>query len=198
MQGWLRLNDPKETGACQVILELQIIRPFIRPFLPFIFPSRTRQKPNTYAMKTHRAARCVFGRQLPAFSCMRTQSATQTLHTTSSQRHEDSEAKPEPLLGPQDTQDQHVPKSPIVLDGSPMPVKIDTKKKTVATVVGDLPLSPFMDPEFHERRQRFTKPKPRKRSVTEKNKFQRLLARNPYGISSPMPARCEECPLILV
>ncbi len=64
-------------------------------------------------------------------------------------------------------------------------VQVDPENKTVKTVVGDLPISPLMDPAFHQARRRFTEPKPR---ITEHKptKFQRKLARNPYG-SFPCP-----------
>lgn len=61
------------------------------------------------------------------------------------------------------------------------PFEVDLVTKTVNTVVGPLPLSPLMDPSFHEARQRFTKPKDPESSTSEKTKFRRLLERNPYG-----------------
>lgn len=59
-------------------------------------------------------------------------------------------------------------------------VQIDPEDKTLKTPFGQLPLSPLMDPTFHGARQRFTKPKPR--HIKHKStKWQRHLARNPYG-----------------
>lgn len=62
-------------------------------------------------------------------------------------------------------------------------VEIDPTAKAVKTPFGQLPISPLMDPAFHQARQRFTQPKPRK---TEHSlvKWQRHLSRNPYGNSS--------------
>ncbi|KAK4669541.1 uncharacterized protein QC763_203910 [Podospora pseudopauciseta] len=59
-------------------------------------------------------------------------------------------------------------------------LNIDPENKTVTTVVGNLPLSPIMDPEFHEARNNFTKPKP-KHAARPKDKFRRQLERNPYA-----------------
>lgn len=65
-------------------------------------------------------------------------------------------------------------------------VQINPENKTVTTAVGELPISPLMDPAFHEARQRFTKPKPQRREH-KLTKFQRQLARSPYG-SAPYPS----------
>jgi hypothetical protein len=59
-------------------------------------------------------------------------------------------------------------------------VTINRERKTVTTVVGDLPISPLMDPSFHQARGRFTKPKAPP-SQYKPTKWQRHLARNPYG-----------------
>jgi hypothetical protein len=70
------------------------------------------------------------------------------------------------------------------VEGSPEPdmrhVQINPEAGTVETPVGSLPISPFMDPLFYEARQRFTKSKP-SHSPFKSTKFQRKLARNPYG-----------------
>lgn len=62
-------------------------------------------------------------------------------------------------------------------------VPVDPETKTVKTAVGDLPISPLMDPTFHEARSKFTKPKP-VRTEHKPTKFQRHLRRNPYGMLS--------------
>lgn len=80
-------------------------------------------------------------------------------------------------------QDEEGSRDPVKLDPEAYSqMQIDPDSKTVTTAVGTLPLSPILDPSFHEARQRFTKPKqpPGKSKTT---KFQRLLARNPYGTS---------------
>jgi hypothetical protein len=59
-------------------------------------------------------------------------------------------------------------------------VQINPESKTVTTAVGELPISPLMDPAFHKARQKFTKPKPQ-RQEHKLTKFQRQLARSPYG-----------------
>jgi hypothetical protein len=59
-------------------------------------------------------------------------------------------------------------------------IQIDPENKTVNTAAGELPVSPLMDPSFHEARQKSTKAKPR-RTEYKPTKFQRHLARNPYG-----------------
>ncbi len=65
----------------------------------------------------------------------------------------------------------------------PTTVQVDSKNKTVKTAVGVLPVSPLMDPAFHQARRKFTEPKPRA-TEHKPTKFQRKLARNPYGSSS--------------
>ncbi|KAK4203079.1 hypothetical protein QBC40DRAFT_167800 [Triangularia verruculosa] len=59
-------------------------------------------------------------------------------------------------------------------------LNIDPESKTVTTTVGTLPLSPLMDPSFHEARDRFTKAKPR-HALHKKDKFRRQIERNPYA-----------------
>ena len=68
-------------------------------------------------------------------------------------------------------------------------IPIDTETKTVRTIAGELPLSPMMDPSFHEAKQRFRKPKPRI-SPYKPTKFQRHLIRNPYGTSTHPISMC--------
>jgi hypothetical protein len=63
---------------------------------------------------------------------------------------------------------------------------VDPESKTVKTVVGELPLSPLMDPAFHEARDRFTRRKEPEAPNMEKDKFRRLLERNPYGMFSTL------------
>lgn len=58
--------------------------------------------------------------------------------------------------------------------------EIDIAAKTVQTAVGPLPLSPIMDPSFHEARQRWRTPKP-KPAAQGRQRWQRILARNPFG-----------------
>ncbi|KAJ4302067.1 hypothetical protein N0V88_002203 [Collariella sp. IMI 366227] len=86
---------------------------------------------------------------------------------------------------PDQPQSTHTPS-----DGLYSAVEIDPKKKTVTTAVGNLPISPLMDPSFHEARQRFQKPKPKPaKSKYPTTKFQRKLARNPYGPSAYVLSR---------
>jgi len=70
-------------------------------------------------------------------------------------------------------------------DDAYLNVQIDSENKTIKTAVGDLPLSPLMDPAFHEARQRWRGPKPTS-TGHKPTKFQAQLARNPYG-SAPCP-----------
>ena len=61
-------------------------------------------------------------------------------------------------------------------------IHVDPETKTVTTSTDTLPVSPFMDPSFHEARRRYTKTKPPPfKSPYKPTKFQRILARNPYG-----------------
>jgi len=64
-----------------------------------------------------------------------------------------------------------------------LPIEVNSESKTVTTVVGELPLSPIMDPAVHEARYRFTRRKKPEAPLLKKTKFRRLLARNPYGTS---------------
>jgi hypothetical protein len=68
-------------------------------------------------------------------------------------------------------------------------VDIDPENKAVLTTVGELPISPFMDPSFHDARTRYTKPKPTKTQY-KLTKFQRRLRRCPYGELPSIPDIC--------
>jgi hypothetical protein len=72
-----------------------------------------------------------------------------------------------------------------VSDDGYLDVQINPENKTVTTAVGELPISPLMDPAFHEARHKFRKPKPQ-RQEHKLTKFQRQLARSPYG-NAPYP-----------
>ncbi|KAL2162863.1 hypothetical protein VTH06DRAFT_6699 [Thermothelomyces fergusii] len=74
-------------------------------------------------------------------------------------------------------------------------VEVESDKKIVKTAVGELPLSPLMDPAFHEARLRFTKAKPA-RTEYKLTKFQRHLRRNPYARALATPVR--RCPITSV
>jgi hypothetical protein len=59
--------------------------------------------------------------------------------------------------------------------------RADLERKTIRTPVGDLPLSPLMDPTFHEARMKYKMPKAPESSVYKKVKWRRQLDRNPWG-----------------
>jgi hypothetical protein len=63
-------------------------------------------------------------------------------------------------------------------------LKIDKDAKTVETAVGDLPLSPVMDPMFWEARERFKQKKPR--PGRPGNALERELRKNPFGKSNSL------------
>ncbi|KAI0144694.1 hypothetical protein BJ166DRAFT_76210 [Pestalotiopsis sp. NC0098] len=72
---------------------------------------------------------------------------------------------------------------------APESFQIDQDGKTVKTAVGDLPLSPVMDPGFWEARGRYKqkKPKPgRSRSV-----FEREFQKNPFAQALSTPVRID-------
>ncbi|KAK3685394.1 hypothetical protein B0T22DRAFT_482371 [Podospora appendiculata] len=79
--------------------------------------------------------------------------------------------------------------------GNPLraPAEIDVTTKTVTTAVGPLPLSPFMDPTYHQAKLKFFKTKNPPPTVYKKTKFQRHLARNPYALALATPLR--RCPV---
>lgn len=57
------------------------------------------------------------------------------------------------------------------------PVTIDADAKTVRTAIGNLPISPVMDPAWMQARRRSVKNKATKPT----GRFRRKLANNPYG-----------------
>ncbi|KAL2268498.1 hypothetical protein VTJ83DRAFT_3344 [Remersonia thermophila] len=71
-------------------------------------------------------------------------------------------------------------------------VTINSEAKTVKTAVGDLPISPLMDPAFYKARMKYTKTKPAK-PEHKLTKFQRHLRRNPYALALAEPVR--RCPI---
>jgi hypothetical protein len=68
------------------------------------------------------------------------------------------------------------------------PIDVDVESKTVKTVVGDLPLSPMMDPSFYEAKYRFTQKKRRDAPRALKSQWRKQLERNIYGLLSPRPS----------
>jgi len=60
--------------------------------------------------------------------------------------------------------------------------KIDLTTKNVITPVGDLPMSPLMDPTFHKRRRQLSTRKPSKVKPQERSELQQWLLNNPYGM----------------
>lgn len=60
--------------------------------------------------------------------------------------------------------------------------KIDKDAKTVETAIGELPLSPVMDPTFWEARERFKQKKPR--PGRPGNALERELRKSPFGESN--------------
>ncbi|GKT48984.1 uncharacterized protein ColSpa_09165 [Colletotrichum spaethianum] len=71
------------------------------------------------------------------------------------------------------------------LEGYDKKLKVDSINKTVGTSVGDLPISPVMDPRWMEARTRYRTPKPRRpKDVLPAGRFRRKLEANPYGYES--------------
>ncbi|TDZ33364.1 hypothetical protein C8035_v010896 [Colletotrichum spinosum] len=71
-------------------------------------------------------------------------------------------------------------------DADGKPIRVDRKRKTVSTSVGDLPISPIMDPDFKEARRRYNQPKPKPQKTTAPNsgvkeRLRKKLLQNPYG-----------------
>ncbi|ETS77291.1 hypothetical protein PFICI_11165 [Pestalotiopsis fici W106-1] len=64
---------------------------------------------------------------------------------------------------------------------------IDPDGKTVKTAVGDLPLSPVMDPTFWEARDRFKQQKPKPGKL--RNVFERRFQKNPFAQALATPVR---------
>lgn len=56
-------------------------------------------------------------------------------------------------------------------------------RKTIDTAVGPLPISPWMDDEFHESRTRWQQPKQPESPSQNKEKWRRKLERNAFGTS---------------
>lgn len=75
---------------------------------------------------------------------------------------------------------------------NPILSRINREKGTIATPVGDLPISPLMDADYHENRVKWTKPKAPQRTIFEKQKWRRHLDRNPYALALATPVR--RCP----
>ncbi|KAK9796496.1 hypothetical protein SCARD494_04198 [Seiridium cardinale] len=67
--------------------------------------------------------------------------------------------------------------------------QIDRDGKAVKTAVGDLPLSPVMDPAFWEARDRFTKRKPK--GGKPENFFERQFRKNPFAQALATPVRLD-------
>lgn len=59
--------------------------------------------------------------------------------------------------------------------------RADIENKTIKTPAGDLPISPLMDPTFHEAKMKYKMPKAPESSVYKKVKWRRALDRNPWG-----------------
>ncbi len=83
------------------------------------------------------------------------------------------------------------PRNPILAGEIDETLEIDQTSKTISTTAGPLPISPLKDESFVKARQRW-KERKLKPDVNKMNKFQRLLARNPYG---RIP--CPTCPCTL-
>ncbi|KAI0160020.1 hypothetical protein GGR52DRAFT_564007 [Hypoxylon sp. FL1284] len=65
--------------------------------------------------------------------------------------------------------------------------KVNTENKTVETVIGDLPLSPVMDPTFWEATQRHQTPKAK--PGKPQNSVERQLRANPFALALATPIR---------
>ncbi|CAJ2508280.1 Uu.00g094660.m01.CDS01 [Anthostomella pinea] len=65
--------------------------------------------------------------------------------------------------------------------------KVDKKKKTIATAVGELPLSPVMDPSYWEATRRHEVPKAR--PGKPQNSVERQLRANPFAKALATPVR---------
>ncbi|KAI0490968.1 hypothetical protein F4859DRAFT_459953 [Xylaria cf. heliscus] len=94
------------------------------------------------------------------------------------------------------TERRQNPASPIVANGAatatfPNPDDIDQQNKTIATAVGDLPLSPIMDPSYWQAITRHQTPKQNKGKA--QNSVERQFRKNPYARALAMPIR--RCPV---
>ncbi|GKT94920.1 esterase-like protein [Colletotrichum tofieldiae] len=80
------------------------------------------------------------------------------------------------------------------LKGYDKKLKVDSINKTVGTSVGDLPISPVMDPRWMEARTRYRTPKPRRpKDVLPAGRFRKKLEANPYALALSTPVRF--CPV---
>ncbi|KAK2009257.1 hypothetical protein LZ32DRAFT_620798 [Colletotrichum eremochloae] len=69
-------------------------------------------------------------------------------------------------------------------------LKVDSMNKIIGTSVGDLPISPVMDPRWMEARTRYRTPKPRRpKDVLPAGRFRRKLEANPYALALSTPLR---------
>lgn len=67
-------------------------------------------------------------------------------------------------------------------DGDGNPLTINWQDKTVSTAIGDLPISPVMDPNFAEAKGRYRQPKPKQQTGGGlKERLRKKLRNNPYG-----------------
>lgn len=64
---------------------------------------------------------------------------------------------------------------------------IDQQNKTIATAIGDLPLSPIMDPSYWEMTTRYQVPKQKQGKA--QNSVERQFRNSPYGECSLALAR---------
>ncbi|KAK5660163.1 hypothetical protein OQA88_13632 [Cercophora sp. LCS_1] len=71
----------------------------------------------------------------------------------------------------------------------PQPVNVDLESKTVSTVLGELPLSPLMDPAHYEARRKWRERKQPESKPKDKNKFRKSFARNAYVHALTTPVR---------
>lgn len=62
-------------------------------------------------------------------------------------------------------------------------VELRPDTKTVSTPVGDLPISPVMDPAWMEAKERFKTPKAKQTKGKDGGRFRKKLFLNPYGSS---------------
>ncbi|KAK2059698.1 hypothetical protein LY76DRAFT_14610 [Colletotrichum caudatum] len=76
------------------------------------------------------------------------------------------------------------------LRGYDRELKVDSANKTIGTSVGDLPISPVMDPRWMEARTRYRTPKPKRpKDVLPAGRFRKKLEANPYALALTTPIR---------
>ncbi|KAK2025553.1 hypothetical protein LX32DRAFT_567922 [Colletotrichum zoysiae] len=76
------------------------------------------------------------------------------------------------------------------LRGYDQRLKVDSTNKTIGTSVGDLPISPVMDPRWMEARTRYRTPKPKRpKDVLPAGRFRKKLEANPYALALTTPVR---------